>query len=88
VTDPAPGDNVHFHVCINNADGLPGQCRQAPNPGSSLAAVAAGGPGFYIVDVFKAPAGTAEDYVVVIACRNAANFADFTPGAVFLLQDQ
>jgi hypothetical protein len=75
-------------VCINNADGLPGQCRQARNPGNSLAAQAAGGPGFYIVDVFKARPGTVESYVVVIACRDATNFANFTAGAVFLLQDQ
>ena len=83
VTD-AMSDAVHFHVCINNADGIPGQCQQAPTPnaGATATATAMGGPGFYIVDVFKGPPGTAEAYTVTITCINGA------PGAVFLLQDQ
>jgi hypothetical protein len=75
-------DNVHFHVCINNADGVPGQCQHGDGFGVVLPATALGGPGFYIVDVSKGPPGTVEAYIVTISCVGGF------PGAVFLLQDQ
>ena len=56
VNDPR-NDTVHLHVCINNADGVPGQCQKTPVFGVSPVASALGGPGFYIVDVFKGPTG-------------------------------
>ena len=82
VNDPQ-NDTVHINVCINNADGIPGQCQKSPVFGGSPLASAMGGPGFYIVDVFKSSTGNPpEPYTVMIACIGGF------PGAVFLLQDQ
>jgi hypothetical protein len=82
VNDPV-NDTVHLNVCITNTDGIPGQCQKSPVFGSSPLASATGGPGFYIVDVFKSSTGNPpQPYTVTIDCLGEA------PGTVFLLQDQ
>lgn len=84
VTDPV-ADGVHFHVCVNNVDGVPGHCQGAPDGGNAVVQ-AAGGPGLYLVDVFKTPGGTVEAYDLEIHCETAGGAV--TPSSFGLLQDE
>jgi hypothetical protein len=78
-------DGRRFNACMVNADGVPGQCAQAPD-GGVVSVRSVGGAGVYLAMVFHdGPAGTVEPYNVDLQCRTSALVA--TPTAAFLLQN-
>lgn len=90
VNDNGGFDTVRLGVCIT-ADGNPGHCRNAPDNGISVPAVALSGPGVYYVQIFKslppAPPLSVEAYDTIIDCYNSSG-VPIAADSVLLIQNE